>query len=427
MKLLTFIILLTLQFTHTAKAGGGTWSEFGDAPSFPDGQAQITSGAGDLTLLLGSTFPTSDPRNAYCIKITDPANFRVTADNAIDNTANTDFDTSLYLFDKQGKPLLFNDDTPPSAASTLTSVTTDGSGFSLTQSGEYILVVAGFPDKPLDNIANNLFVAGSSTVNSANQNAGLFQVWENNNPATGSYILAVQGAEFCQDQLDVISTNSSATDSSLCFGDDQGNFKSCNDNSSTSGKDDIAIGYFNKDKYFDVMFDKFGDSPTLCLGSNKDGFDSCNNLDIGVTNTSDVAMADLDGNGNVDVVFSNSNGLNQVCMGDGITGFSCGNVSGVSANYQSVALGDLNGDNILDVVFGAAIFSRICYGVGDGTFTGCHNDNKMALNQVKLGEFRDFSQWLEISDAPSFPNGQAQVKRPRLVALYIGLYQFWQW
>ena len=238
MKKVLFIILCTQ--TILSIAGGGTWSEFGDVQSYPDGQPQVTRGAGALTLINGSTFPTSDPRNAYCIKITDPANFIATTDNNIINTASTDFDTRLFLFDKRGKPLLFNDDTPPSAApfaSTLTSVATDGSGYVLNQPGEYILVVAGFSDDPMDNIANNLFNQTASLVHAPIPNSNHFATWENNNPQTGGYFIALQGVSFCQDKLDIVGTSSSLTnDSLMCSGDGIGGFGNCNSDSINSVK-----------------------------------------------------------------------------------------------------------------------------------------------------------------------------------------------
>lgn len=559
------LIIIVFSYTSLAIAGGNTWNETNDAPSFPDGQVQVTQGEGDLLYLFGET-SAADLRDAYCIKMTDHNNFRITTDANIDSNANASFDTRLFLFDQNQKPLLFNDDTPPSSspfASTLTATATDGSGYILSQPGEYTLVVAGFSDGPLDSQLINIFNQSADIIHSASPTTGRFASWEGSSPATGSYILAMQGVEFCQEKLDIIGTNSSVTDSSMCFGDEQGEFTVCHNNSSTSNKEDIATGYFKKDKHLDVMFDQFGESPTLCLGAGVDGFKSCQSLDIGVTNTTDIAMADInndgnldaafifavgqvsdvvkicigDGNngflnsctnltvegrfysnidfaymdtdwnidlivhgfnsiticsgdglggfgtcnevsvqsgrglevfdvnndnhldivtyagqqqsqvcinngsgfltctvmnallhdttgmamgdlnsdGNIDVVFSNNNGFklgtNKVCLGDGLGVFTCTDVSGIADTHQSVSLGDLNSDGIVDAVFGAINFARICYGVGDGTFTGCFNDSKIKVNQIQLGEFGDFSKWIETGDAPSYPDNQAQVTR----------------
>ncbi len=533
-----FIILI---FSATVLAGGGTWSEFGDVQSFPDGVPQVTRGSGALTLINGSTSPTSDPRNAYCIKITDPANFYATTNNSIDNAASTDFDTSLFLFDKRGKPILTNDDTGTGGtASTLTSVATDGSGFSLSQAGEYILVVAGFPDKPQDNIANRLFLPGANLVHSANQNAGSFQTWENNNPETGGYFVALQGVSFCQDKLDIVGTEINLNnDSKMCSGDGNGSFANCHTNSIISEKEHITTGYFDSDADLDVIFDVFiRDIPSICLGDGLLGYKSCsvytgigtdrtansvmgdinndgftdavfiasfanhkaclgdgngfftsctdipnskivtdvklaymdadskldliyrstdgihicpgdgsggfatcnvttvnsgkiaiadfngdNNLDVITSRDGDgnsiclndgsggltcslvssdsnrsyaLAIGDLENDGDIDVIFANvggSNpGINRVCQNIGTAIFNCTNISGVANDYSDVKLGLINDDNILDVVFAGrndsiGYFTRVCIGNGDGTFSNCANDSNLAFSRIALGEF----------------------------------------
>ena len=52
MKIFKLLLLSLFNYSITALAGGGTWSEFGDVPSFPDGQPQVTRGAGALTLIM---------------------------------------------------------------------------------------------------------------------------------------------------------------------------------------------------------------------------------------------------------------------------------------------------------------------------------------------------------------------------------------
>ena len=560
------IVLIISFFINTSFAGGGTWSEVNDAPSFPDKTAQVTRGEGELLQLFGQT-SASDIRDSYCIKIADPNNFSVTTDANIDPLASATFDTRLFLFDQFGQPLVFNDDTAHNTSpfhSTLTGVATDGSGYSLNQPGEYTLVVSGFAHSPLDSNDNTLFnfdSGNSALVNGANPNAGRFAGWDNSTPETGDYILGLQGVEFCQENLDILGTNSSATESSLCFGGLEGEITVCNNESSNSGKDDLATGFFNKDKHLDVVFDKGGESPTLCLGAGTDGFESCEPLENGTTSTSkvalgdinndqnldavfmgfsasekpkiclgdgmngfinscteipvssdffsnielaymdtdkyldlivhgynsiqicpgngqggfltcnnlsvqsgrglavtdvnndnhsdivtyseqqpsqvcindgigniscsamnglmldttDVGMGDLNNDGNIDAVFSNQNnfgvGINKACLGDGLGGFICNDISGIAQNHRSVSLGDFNGDNILDAIFGADAFTRICDGIGDGTFENCRNDDKLKLSNIEAGEFGDFRKWLETDDAPSFPDGQAQVTR----------------
>lgn len=369
-------IVFGIIFSSTLFAGG-TWDAIGDVPSFPDGQAQITRGPGELSLITGATSIQADPRNAYCIKITDPANFVATTDNSINTAANTDFDTRLYLFDKKGQPVLFNDDTSAITTapfpSTLTGVTNDGSGFVLTQPGEYILVVAGFPDKPLDNIASNLFNIGNTSVNAANPNVGNFSTWENNNPATGSYLVALKGVSYCQDKLDIVGTRSNIiNDSKLCTGDGNGGFGSCNDVSISSEKSYISTGYLDGDEFLDVIFDDFlDDVPTVCLGDGNGGYKSCSVFIIGTNRTAVPVFGDINNDQLMDVVFLNNIENHKACLGNGTGQFTvCSDVPNSKFTFGG-QLALIDNDQILDLVYSTSDDFRTCLGNGTGGFNTC--------------------------------------------------------
>ncbi|MFK8013236.1 MAG: FG-GAP repeat domain-containing protein, partial [Marinicellaceae bacterium] len=377
------MVFITSFFFNTSFAGGGTWSEIDDAPSFPEKISQKTQGEGQLLQLFGQS-SNNDFRDSYCIKIVDPENFRVTTDSNIDPTASATFDTRLYLFDIKGKPLLFNDDTVHNTSpfhSTLTGVANDGSGFVLNQPGEYNLVVSGFAQSPLDSSNNSLFnfnTDDSSLINGENPSAGRFAGWDSSTPATGEYILGMQGVEFCQEKLDIIATNTSDSQSSLCFGDGQGEFLTCNNESSSSDKADLAIGYFNKDKYLDVVFDQFNALPTLCLGGEVDGFQSCQNLNIGETNTTDIALADINYDGNLDAAFIFAVGqvskVLKICLGDGTNGFlnGCTDFPVADRFYSNIDFAYMDTDKNIDLIVHGFNSITICPGDGLGDFGSCN-------------------------------------------------------
>jgi len=54
---------------------------------------------------------------------------------------------------------------------------------------------------------------------------------------------------------------------------------------------------------------------------------------------------------NLDAVFANLNQRNRVCLGDGMGAFTCSEVSTDVLLFTEVALGDVDGDNNLDPVF----------------------------------------------------------------------------
>lgn len=377
MKNMILMIIGVLSYSSLVLAGGGTWSEFGDAPSFPDGQAQVTRGEGDLFFISGSTAAT-DPRDSYCIKISNPSSFQVTSDTNINGFATANFDTRLFLFDKKGKPILFNDDTPPSSspfASTLTGVATDGSGYVLSQPGEYILVVAGFSDDPLDNIANNLFNQSASLVHAPIPNSNHFSLWENSSPATGNYALTLTGVSFCQDKLDIVGRGSSLTNNSqMCLGDGNGSFNNCHNQSINSVKNSIALGYLDQDQHLDVIFDVYNqDIPSICLGNGKGGYKSCFvYTGLGTENTSTAVMGDINNDGFTDAIFLAIFENHQVCLGNGTGSFtSCSDLPNSDAVSNYVHLAYMDGDNKLDLIYSNFNSLFICTGVGDGTFNTC--------------------------------------------------------
>ena len=85
-----------------------------------------------------------------------------------------------------------------------------------------------------------------------------------------------------------------------------------------------------------------------------------------------LALAGVDGDGNLDAVFANFNfQRNRVCLGDGLGGFTCSDVSLDTSVTRGVALGLVDGDNNLDAVFAndGAARNRVCLGDGAGGFT----------------------------------------------------------
>ena len=183
--------------------------ENGDAPSSPL-TPQVTIGSGPLTTITGATFTVpNDPADAYLITITDPASFYATLDSGFDPAAgtNNNFDSRLFLFDDAGNPVLANDDTGGSVQSLIT----DPANFpgnvqptapSLTP-GDYVLVVAGFEDDPVDTDGLPLFgVLGldPTALFGPDPDAGPFAGFESDagfiTPDTGNYTVALNGATF---------------------------------------------------------------------------------------------------------------------------------------------------------------------------------------------------------------------------------------
>ena len=103
------------------------------------------------------------------------------------------------------------------------------------------------------------------------------------------------------------------------------------------------------------------DSVSVLLGDGKGSFSPTTNFNVGNSPTS-VAVGDVNGDGNLDIVTANFwDRRASILLGDGEGSFENGtNISSLATSPVSIELGDLDGDGDLDLVLGS-------YGSGYGT------------------------------------------------------------
>lgn len=148
----------------------------------------------------------------------------------------------------------------------------------------------------------------------------------------------------------------------VCLGDGVGDF-SCSDLTTTESDSDVALGYVNGDNHIDAVFagghavasfsgDTIPNAVCLGNGDGSGGF-SCSNVNSDTNFTSDVALGFINGDADLDAVFSNWGNAkpNRVCLGNGSGVFSCSDIIGEIGSSRQVALGLLDGDVNLDAVF----------------------------------------------------------------------------
>ena len=364
-------------------ANAQVWTENGNADSFPDGIPERTRGSGELTTIEGFVAPEfTDTRDAYCIRITDPAGFLATTDSAIDGRAGTSFDSSLFLFRPDGAPILANEDTEGTSGpgSTLTPVATDSfPGFVLSQPGEYILVVAHAPLIPKDAEQHSLFYSGPpDLVRSASSLAGVFDAWNGLAPGTGVfYTVVLRGVAYCQSDLDAVFANigGNPEKNRVCHGDNEGTFD-CSDVHTGGGvapyypAAGVATGFLDQDPYLDAVFANPGSNDLRCHGREDGSFECVDVASLETNSSYDVALGFLNHDQYLDAVFANGgNELNRLCLGlDGSGPLVCRDIGTIPYSSHGVALGFLDSDRHLDGAFanyGAA--DRICHGYIDGS------------------------------------------------------------
>ena len=136
-----------------------------------------------------------------------------------------------------------------------------------------------------------------------------------------------------------------------------------------------ASGGVDGDGNLDAIFSNALEPNQACFGDGSGGF-VCSDVSADSFDSHGVAVGDVDADGNLDVVFANSFQPNRVCLGDGAGAFACSDISVDSSFTRDVAVGDADGDGDLDAVFANAADpmdpssgrNRVCLGDGSGGF-----------------------------------------------------------
>ena len=153
----------------------------------------------------------------------------------------------------------------------------------------------------------------------------------------------------------------------------------------------VAIGDMNRDGKPDLVLANSGSDASYSVDvwlGNGDGTFTTVARDFSVDGSNVVALGDLNGDGNLDIVASGMyQSPNQVSVllgkGDGTLTSSAD--YGTTASPHPIALGDLNGDGNLDIVVGNWGLVSVLFGMGDGTFAP-KTDYLAARGQLMLGD-----------------------------------------
>lgn len=135
--------------------------------------------------------------------------------------------------------------------------------------------------------------------------------------------------------------------------------------------EDIAVADLDGDGDLDLVFASEDDQVNeVYLNDGRGLFEDVTER-LPVTGTSNsVAAFDADGDGDVDLLFGNK-GQNELALNDGSANFTRaeGALPTSGDITQDIELGDIDGDGDLDVVFGNEDANRVLRNDGDGTFT----------------------------------------------------------
>jgi flagellin-like hook-associated protein FlgL len=178
-------------------------------------------------------------------------------------------------------------------------------------------------------------------------------------------------------KLDVVTANGSPTNNSVdvMLGNGDGTFKAITSFVTGGSPYSIVLADFNGDGKLDaVTGDKTGNSISLLLGNGDGTFKSRTSFTTGTTPRG-VYVGDLNGDGNLDVIAGTSSGGSgevDVFLGNGDGTFHARTTLPLSVSgTQYPTIADLNGDGKLDIAAGGDNNSgrvEVWLGNGDGTF-----------------------------------------------------------
>jgi Domain of unknown function (DUF4347)/FG-GAP-like repeat len=277
--------------------------------------------------------------------------------------------------------------------------------FTKKVSNSYAFTVGDFNgDKKLDVVTANSSSFGDTVSVLLGDGAGNLGVAKEF--ATGSAPWKIVAGDFNNDgKLDIATANQYGNQNggnfSVLLGDGIGGF-SAPTTVSTPGSDGIytvAFGDFNKDGKLDAVTSKYipfvGYYLSTFVGNGAGGFSFLTDIPLGSSAPS-IAIADFNGDGNLDVAAALSGNGNAVAvlLGDGVGGFGAATNFAVNAASR-VKTGDFNGDGIIDLAvtsYSGNNSVSVLLGNGSGSFGAATSFAVGSFPSLAVGDFNNDSK-----------------------------------
>lgn len=245
----------------------------------------------------------------------------------------------------------------------------DGSGQFVPSAGSSFSAGRGVGNFALGDVDNNgtsdiVAISGNDVLVLLGDGNGEFTVTGETFPTDGSFVQSIALADVdANGTLDAVTTNRFSDDISVLLGNGAGGFSLSPGSPLPVGDDptSVALGDVNGDGFVDVVTtNSISDDISVMIGDGSGGFEAAPGSPFMTGDLPfSLVTADIDGDGNLDVVTANFNsGDASVLLGDGNGVFMAASDSpfSVGSGPLSIALNDVDGDGISDVVV-----------VGDGT------------------------------------------------------------
>lgn len=168
---------------------------------------------------------------------------------------------------------------------------------------------------------------------------------------------------------DLVSANALSDNVSVLLGNGDGTFADAIQVPAGNDPHSVGLGDFNRDSYLDIVTgNRSSHDVTIMLGNGNGTFSAPESFPTGNIYVQELAVADFDGDQNLDVVISQL-GPATVLYGNGAGSFSEPAPTESTAAYVSVGDVDVDGDTDLLLGFGAFREAWLGRNDGDGEFT----------------------------------------------------------
>ena len=227
--------------------------------------------------------------------------------------------------------------------------------------------------------------SGASSVSVMLQNAdGTYQTAVNS--AAGGTGTKFAVSDFNHDgKLDIMTVEGYNVD--LLKGNGDGSFQAPIAYYASAYPNDIGVGDVNNDGFDDVFTASFsyGGTTQLFINDGHGGFLPSRNLAIGPTGLQ-VEGADVNGDGNLDLVQTSGNGYISVLMGHGDGTFISAATQNIGMTTQDLKLADFNGDGKIDLAAVNGNQISIFDGTGANTFLAPTTYNVSGASRIQTGD-----------------------------------------
>ncbi|GHB73029.1 hypothetical protein GCM10008107_23060 [Psychrosphaera saromensis] len=156
--------------------------------------------------------------------------------------------------------------------------------------------------------------------------------------------------------LDLVAGNNGQTNKLYLYNPGNNSFAAgTNIGSETDVTYHVVLADVNKDGYLDLVVSNSGETNKLYLYDSSASSFAATGSDIGneTDETWELALGDVDSDGDLDVVTANKGKTNKLYLNNGVGGFTVGtNIGSETDSSQTISLGDVDSDGDLDVVVG---------------------------------------------------------------------------